>query len=145
MLIAPDAVVQDVAVVDVDNAVGLTCTTTGTVPAALVQPPAVTVTLYVPAIATVEPVMVGFWLVLLKELGPLHAYVAPETAAVDRLMSLPAQTGLLLGAGVAGVVFTTTVAVPATDVQPPTVTVMLYVPAMAVVALVLFGLRVALV
>jgi hypothetical protein len=44
----------------------------------------------------------------------------------------PEQTGvLLLAVGVAGVVFTTTAVVPAKLLQPPTVTVTLYVPAIA--------------
>ena len=47
----------------------------------------------------------------------------------------PSQTGLLEDAvGVAGVGLTTTLVVPAADVQPATVTVTEYVPAFAVVA-----------
>lgn len=69
--------------------------------------------------------------------------MAPLTEGVDKLISLPLQTGpLLVAEGVAGVVFTTTVAVPAAEVHPPTVTVTLYVPAIAVVAFTLFGVRV---
>jgi hypothetical protein len=40
----------------------------------------------------------------------------------------------MLGTGVAGLAFTTTVAVPAKLVQPPTEMVTLYVPAIAIVA-----------
>ncbi len=55
-------------------------------------------------------------------------------------MVLLEQTGVLEEAvGVEGVVFTTTAAEPAAEVQPFTVTITLYVPAMAVVALVLVG------
>ena len=65
-------------------------------------------------------------------LGPVHAYVAPATVGVLKLIVFPEQTGvLLLAVGVAGVVFTTTAVVPAKLVQPPTVTVTLYVPAIA--------------
>jgi hypothetical protein len=58
--------------------------------------------------------------------GPVHAYVAPVTAGVVNRILEPKQTGeLLLGVGVAGIGFTTTVAVPGADVQPPEVTVTL--------------------
>jgi hypothetical protein len=61
-----------------------------------------------------------------KLLGPVHEYVAPATAAVERLIVLPVQTGVLLdGAGAAGVVFTTTATVPTADVHPFVVTVTL--------------------
>jgi hypothetical protein len=56
------------------------------------------------------------------------------------LIVLPVHTGVLLdGAGVAGVVFTTTAVVPTAEVQPFVVTVTLYVPAIAVVALMIAG------
>jgi len=45
----------------------------------------------------------------------------------------------LVGAGVAGVALTTTLVVPAAEVQPVTVTVTEYVPASAVVAFVRVG------
>src|SRR6218665_412187 len=90
--------------------------------------------------AVVELVMVGFCTDEVKEFGPDHAYVAPDTAGVDRLMVLPVQTGVLLDAvGVAGEEFTTTAVVPTALVQPLVVTVTLYVPAMAVVELVMLG------
>lgn len=61
--------------------------------------------------------------------------MAPATSGVERLSVLPEYTGVLLEAvGVAGVLFITTAVVPAAEVQPPTVTVTLYVPAMASVA-----------
>ena len=53
---------------------------------------------------------------------------------------LPVHTGVLLDAvGVDGVVFTTTAVVPTPEVHPFVVTVTLYVPAIAVVALVIDG------
>jgi hypothetical protein len=59
---------------------------------------------------------------------------------VERLIVFPVQTGELLDAvGVAGVEFTTTAVVPVADVQPFVVTVTLYVPPIAVVALVMDG------
>ena len=68
-------------------------------------------------------------------MGPVQLYVAPATAGVFRFNVLPEQTGELLeAAGVAGVAFTTTAVVPIPDVQPATVTVTLYVPAIATVA-----------
>jgi len=51
---------------------GVGLTTTLTVPAALGQPPTVTVTEYVPAFAAVAPVMVGFCKVELNAFGPVH-------------------------------------------------------------------------
>jgi len=54
---------------------------------------------------------------------------------VDKVIVPPVQTGeLAVAVGVAGTAFTTTVVVPATLVQPPTVAVTLYVPAIAAVA-----------
>jgi hypothetical protein len=56
------------------------------------------------------------------------------------LSVVPAQIGLLLDAvGAAGVGFTVTLTVPATLVQPFTVTVTEYVPLAAVVTLVMDG------
>ncbi len=119
---------------------GVVFTTTAVVPTALVQPPTVTVKLYVPAIAAVAPVRVGFCRAEVNALGPVHAYVAPVTAVVVKLIVFPVHTGLLLdGAGVAGVLFTTTVVVPTKLVHPLTVTVTLYVPAIAAVAPVRVG------
>jgi hypothetical protein len=52
---------------------GVWCTTTFTVPAAEVQLLIVTVTLYVPVAAVVTLVIDGFWSVLIKPFGPVHA------------------------------------------------------------------------
>lgn len=53
---------------------------------------------------------------------------------------MPVHTGELLDAvGVDGVAFTTTAVVPTPEVQPLAVTVTLYVPAIATVALVRLG------
>jgi ABC-type taurine transport system ATPase subunit len=54
------------------GAAGVGLTTTLTVPAALVHPPAVTVTLYVPAIPAVAEGRVGFCNVDVNALGPVH-------------------------------------------------------------------------
>ena len=60
----------------------------------------------------------------MKPLGPVHEYVAPATAAVESVAVPPEQIGpLFVAAGVAGAGFTTTVVLPAADVQPLTVTV----------------------
>lgn len=105
---------------------GIGFTTTAPVPAALVHPFTVTVTLYVPPMATVAAGRVGVLTALVNDAGPVQAYVAPVTAAVLKLMVCPAQSGVLLvTAGVAGVAFMTTAPVPAALVQPPTVTVTL--------------------
>ena len=110
-------------------------TTTVVVPARLVHPPTVTVKLYVPAIAAVAPVRVGFWVADVYPDGPVQAYVAPVTVGVVKVIAEPAHTGeLLVGAGVDGNAFTATVVVAARLVHPLTVTVKLYVPAMAAVA-----------
>src|SRR6185295_9608246 len=72
----------------------------------------------------------------MKPFGPVHEYVAPATVGVDRLIVAPSQYGPpLLAVGVAGVALTTTLVVPAAEVQPLTVMVTEYVPASAVVAL----------
>jgi hypothetical protein len=113
---------------------GTAFTTTFVVPGPLVQPFVVTVTLYVPAMATVDVGRVGFCVALVNALGPVHAYVAPATVGVVKFIVLPAHTGVLLfTVGVAGVAFTTTAVVPAKLVQPFVVTVTLYVPAIAAV------------
>jgi hypothetical protein len=61
--------------------------------------------------------------------------VAPVTVGVDSAIVAPSQYGPpLLAVGVAGVALTTTLVVPAAEVQPFTVMVTEYVPASAVVA-----------
>jgi hypothetical protein len=62
---------------------GMALTMTLVVPAAEVQPLTVIVTEYVPASAVVALVRVGFCSVDVKPLGPVQAYVAPETVGVD--------------------------------------------------------------
>jgi hypothetical protein len=87
--------------------VGAVFTTTLAVPAALVQPPDVTVTLYVPDIAVVAPARVGFCNVLVNVAGPVHEYVAPATVGVDKVIVAPAHTGDdAVTVGVAGTGFT---------------------------------------
>jgi hypothetical protein len=108
------------------TAVGRGFTVTVVVPAAEVQLLAMTVTLYVPPIATVALAIVGFCCVEVKPTGPVQAYVAPAAAGVDKLIVEPAQYGPVFEAvGVAGIAFTVTAVVPAADVHPFTVTVTL--------------------
>jgi hypothetical protein len=125
---------------DADGVAGVALTTTAVVPAAEVHPFVVTVTLYVPVAAIVTEPMEGFCADELKLFGPVHEYVAPATAGVERLSVLPEHTGVLLDAvGAAGVVLTTTAVVPTAEVHPFVVTVTLYVPAIATVAPVRVG------
>src|SRR3954454_12716543 len=89
-----------------------------------------------PASAIVALERVGVCRDEAKPFGPLHAYVAPATVGVESAIVAPSQYGPPLEAvGVAGVALTTTVVVPAAEVQPDTVTVTEYVPASAGVAL----------
>jgi hypothetical protein len=114
---------------------GVALTTTFVVPAAEGQPPTVTVTEYVPASAVVAFAFVGVRCDEVKPFGPVHAYVAPLTAGVLSEIVPPEQYGpAFVAAGVAGVALTTTLVVPADEVQPLTVTVTEYVPASAVAA-----------
>lgn len=106
------------------GAAGIGFTITVVVPAVLVQPFTVTVTEYVPASAAVATGIVGFCADDVNVFGPVQLYVAPATNEAVRLSGSPSQIGELLPAvGAAGVGFTTTVTVPAGDVQPRTVTV----------------------
>ena len=60
----------------------------------------------------------------MKPFGPVHEYVAPATAGVESVAVPPVQIGPLFDAvGVDGVVLTTSVVLPAAEVQPLTVTV----------------------
>ena len=62
----------------------------------------------------------------MKLFEPVHAYVAPLTVGVDKLIVAPAQYEPVFEAvGVAGLAFITTPVVPAALVQPLTVTVTL--------------------
>jgi hypothetical protein len=74
--------------------VGLTATVVE--PAALVHPLTVSVTLYVPAAANVTLAIVGFCNAEVNPFGPVHEYVAPLTAGVERLSVDPTHNGLLL-------------------------------------------------
>src|SRR5436190_591270 len=89
-----------------------------------------------PASAVVALERVGFCSAEVKPFGPVHEYVAPATVGVESAIVAPSQYGPPFDAlGVAGVALTTTLVVPAADVQPLTVMVTEYVPASAVVAL----------
>jgi hypothetical protein len=89
-----------------------------------------------PPSAVVALARVGFWSADVKPFGPVHAYVAPTTVGVESEINAPSQYGPPFDAvGVAGVAFTTTVVVPAAEVQPLTVIVTELIPASAVVAL----------
>src|SRR5947207_2898636 len=119
---------------------GIGLTVTLVVPAAEAQPLTVTVTEYVPASAVVAFERVGFCCAEVKPFGPVHAYVAPLTNAVESEIVAPSQYGPpLLAVGVEGMALTTTFVVPAADGQPLIVTVTEYVPASAVVALARVG------
>lgn len=70
-----------------------------------------------------------------KELGPVHEYVAPATAGVDKFKVAPVQTGELLEAvGVDGIGLTTTAVVATELVQPLATVTTEYVPAITAVA-----------
>lgn len=72
--------------------------------------------------------------------GPVHEYVAPDTAGVDKLIAEPLQTGELLDAtGVAGIGFTTTLVVPCEEEQPATETLIVYIPELAGTAFAMIG------
>ena len=117
------------------GAAGAVFTATIVVATKLVQPPTVTVKLYVPAIANVAEGRVGSSNAETNALGPVQLYVAPATVLDVNKIVEPTHTGVLLPAvGVAGKAFTTTEVVATKLVQPPTVTVKLYVPAIASVA-----------
>src|SRR5436190_19392610 len=89
-----------------------------------------------PASAVVALERVGFCSAEVKPFGPVHEYVAPATVGVESAMVAPSQYGPPFAAvGVAGVALTTTLVVPAAEVQPLTVMVTQYVLASAVVAL----------
>ncbi|WP_207917090.1 hypothetical protein, partial [Flavobacterium hiemivividum] len=117
---------------DAVGVAGIGLTTTVVEPAALGQPATVTVTLYVPAVARVTPEILGFCNPELKLFGPVQLYVAPETKGVVRFKVEPTHSGPLFDAvGVAGIGLTTTVVEPSALGQPATVTITLYVPAVA--------------
>jgi hypothetical protein len=128
-VIDPVVVAQFVGLLAVPLMLAVGLTTTTVVPGAEGQLPtvAVAITLYVPPSAVVALLIVGFWSVLLKPFGPVHAYVTPaEVVLAVRVTIPPEQTGELLPAvGVTGVSFTVTFTVPAPEVQPFSVAVTL--------------------
>jgi len=84
--------------------------------------------------------MVGFCSVEVNPFGPVHAYVAPAMVEAVSETVAPSQYGPPFDAvGVAGFALTMTDVDPAAEVQPFTVTVTEYVPALAVIALVMLG------
>ena len=73
-------------------------------------------------------------------MGPAHEYVAPTIVPAVKLKVLPTHTGVLLDAdGADGNALITTVVVPAGPVHPPADATTEYVPAFAVVTLVIIG------
>lgn len=101
--------------------------------AEIVQAPAPTVTVYMPAFAIVIPAIVGFCWVEENEL-PLQLKLVPLLTA-ERLSVLPSQTGPLLEAVSVSEALITT-GVVAVAMQPfELVAVTVYVPAIAVVTL----------
>lgn len=87
------------------------------------QLPTVIVTLYVPPAFVVAEAIAGFCEASVKPFGPVHKYVAPITVSVERFKALPEQIGELPeAAGVAGVESIVAVIVPASELQPVTVT-----------------------
>src|SRR5437763_14647282 len=94
-------------------------TTTPVVPAAEVQPLTVIVTEYVPASAVVAFARVGFCRDDVNPFGPLHAYVAAETAGVERAIVAPSQyRPRVVEGGGAGLGCTWTLVVSGAEVQP---------------------------
>lgn len=106
------------------GAAGVVPTITATVLCALVHPPTVIVSEYVPVAAVVALIMEGSSSPELKLFGPVQVYVAPATVFDVRLSVCPAQIGLLLPTvGAAGVGLITTFVVLCGLVHPPTVIV----------------------
>ena len=101
-------------------------TTTVVVPAGDVQIPMVTETLYVPAIAAVTGLSVGFCNDDVNPPGPVQLYVAPNIVDAVKLIDDPIHTGELLPAvGATGGGLTIRSVVPGNEVQPPDVIVTL--------------------
>src|SRR4029079_9555899 len=78
---------------DAVGVAGIGLTTTLVVPAADVPPLTVAVTEYRPASAAVAFARVGCCSADVKPPGPVHAYVAPATVGVERLIVAPSQYG----------------------------------------------------
>ena len=91
--------------------------------AVVVQPLVVAATVYVPLARVVALLMVGFCSVELKPFGPVHEYVAPATVVALSWIVAGAQYGPVFVAVSDGFGLTTTLVVPAAEVQPLTVTV----------------------
>jgi hypothetical protein len=102
----------------------------------------VAVTEYVPVAAVVALAMVGFCSAEVKPFGPVHEYVAPAMVVALSWTVPVAQYGPVFDAvGVAGFWLTTTLVVPAVEVQPLTVMDTEYVPASATAAFARVGVR----
>jgi hypothetical protein len=109
---------------DAVGVAGIAFTVAVVLPAALVQPPTVTVTEYTPDRAVVALVIDGFCVADVNPPGPVHENAPPATFGVLSVNVVPAQIGpLFVGAGVAGVAFMVAVVDPAALVHPFTVTV----------------------
>ena len=92
---------------------------------------------YVPAIAAVALAdTIGLWDVELKLSGPDQEYEVIPPGPPVRVNKVPTQTGPLLDAVAKGRGFTTTVVVVALLHPPALITVRVYIPAIAAVALV---------
>jgi hypothetical protein len=103
----------------------------------------VAVTVYTPLIAVVTPVRLGFCAVLVKLAGPLQLYVNVPGVADDVKLIVPPEqtTGVDVFAVAVGAGLTVIAGVEPLPTQPVVllVTVTLYAPAAAVLALVIDG------
>lgn len=107
---------------------------------ALVQPFAVTVTLYVPLLLTPTLFITGFWTDETKPFGPVQLYVTPPIADAVKFKFVPWHNGELLDtAGATGMGLTMTGVPVELLVHCPTVTVTEYKPALAMVTLLITG------
>ena len=109
---------------------GIALTTADVVAAVLVHPFTVTVTLYVPVAATVALEIEGFCADDVKLLGPVHAYVAPDTVLAVKFKVDPAHIAPLLPAvGALGIVLTVTDVPALAELEHPlTVDTTVYTP-----------------
>jgi hypothetical protein len=97
----------------------------------------VTVSVYIPDIATVALAdTVGLWVVAVNPFGPVHEYDVIPAGPPVSVSNVPTHTGPLLDAVAAGRAFTITVVVAASLHPGAFVTVSVYIPAIAAVALV---------
>lgn len=117
------------------GAAGVVLIVTDVVEVELVQPDTVALTEYVPALAVLAFVIVGFCEEDEKLFGPLQLYVAALIVLAVSVIVFPEHKGGILPAvGADGIGLTVTEVVPAVLVQPETVAVTEYVPLAAVVA-----------